>query len=99
MNSEQTKWITRPSTLDYFDIEVRPPNKGDDAVLAHVSLRAHCSRRPKPLFVYSEPVTIYEGYEHVADVIHHFALVATQDKPTTKRDFIAGLMGQQKLPY
>lgn len=95
-------FIVRPPTLDRWTIQ-RSMAMLAPAWVCEVTITGWCDRRRRPLFQWTEVVTADEGDLKVSDVVHHFALVAEQDRPTTNAAFHRGLVGehwdQPELPF
>ena len=102
MNEDRLRWITRPPTLDAFTIGARFAQT-PTGLLITLHAAGACDRKRGAIWTYNETIGVDEGRYSAADLIHHLALVAIQDRPSTDLALTRGLCGsgweQPELPF
>lgn len=102
MDNDRLKWITKPATLDSFEIKVDLLN-GPEGPYAVVWAAGSCKRKRGYLWTHTETVALASGRYSVHDLVTHLSMVAEQDRPTSNQALTRGLCGaaweQPELPW
>lgn len=102
MDKERLQWITRPATLDGWQVTVTY-SETPSGTIATVWAAGSCSRKRGALWTHSETVAVDGDRYHASDLVHHLALVCDQDRPANDRQLTRALLGaawdQPELPF
>jgi hypothetical protein len=102
MDQDRLKWITRPATLDAYEIKVDLAETPTGTV-ATVWAAGTCKRKRGYLWTHTETFVLGDGRYGVHDVVTHISMVAEQDRPRTNQELTRGLIGsaweQPELPF
>lgn len=102
MNQDRLRWITRPPTLDRWEMGVRY-SKTPTGMVGVLTVMGYCDRKRGALWSYSETHACSGTDYGLSDAILHLALVLEQDLPATEAALQASLIGQNwvqpELPF
>lgn len=102
MDKNRLQWITRPPTLDSFGISCRFAQT-PTGLLITLYAEGRCDRKRGTIWTYNETIEADQDRYSAPDLVHHLALVAIQDRPTTDLALTRGLCGsaweQPELPF
>lgn len=102
MDQDRLRWITKPPTLDAYEIKVDLIDT-PTGPMATVWAGGRCRRRRGWLWTHTETFALANGRYGVHDIVTHISMVAEQDRPTTNADLTRGLIGsaweQPELPF
>lgn len=102
MDPTRLQWITKPPTLDAYEIKVTFADIPGQSV-ATVWAAGTCRRKRGYLWTHTEVVPVSDNRYTVHDLVTHLSMVAEQDRPTSDGALTRGLLGsaweQPELPF
>lgn len=102
MDPDRLKWITRPATLDRWEVRIVYLSHGPQRV-AEATFTGWCNRKRNRLWTHTEVGNPESGDYQLHDLMMHVTLVCEQDKPVNQQQFERAMIGQHweqpELPF
>lgn len=102
MNEDRLRWITRPATLDAWQMTVTFAET-PTGTLATVWAAGSCARKRGALWTHTETIQVDPGHYNLHDLVTHLSMVVEQDRPTSNKALTEALCGtnwdQPELPF
>jgi len=102
MDEDRMRWITKPATLDAYEIKVTLADLPGQSI-ATVWAAGTCRRKRGYLWTHTEVIEVGNARYSLHDLVTHLSMVAEQDRPTSDAQLTRALLGsaweQPELPF
>lgn len=102
MDNDRLRWITRPPTLDSWEVRVEFA-ESPTGTYATLWAAGRCKRKRGHLWVHTETVGVEPDRYSLHDLITHLSMAVEQDRPTSNAALTRSLCGeaweQPELPW